>query len=123
MTLFYASISLAVLSSVLYHVFQKATSSAVNPAIGLMVTYGVAFGLSALLLLIYPLKSTVVAALRQVNWASVALAFSILGLELGFLLAYRAGWDIVWRQSLQTPPPAWRFCQPGRCSSERGHRS
>jgi uncharacterized membrane protein len=94
MTLFYASISLAVLSSVLYHVFQKATSSAVNPAIGLMVTYAVAFGLSALLLLIYPLKSTVVAALRQVNWASVALAFSILGLELGFLLAYRAGWDI-----------------------------
>jgi uncharacterized membrane protein len=94
MTLFYASISLAVLSSVLYHVFQKATSSAVNPAIGLMVTYAVAFGLSTLLLLIYPLKSNVVAALRQVNWASVALAFSILGLELGFLLAYRAGWDI-----------------------------
>ena len=94
MTLFYASISLALLSSVLYHVFQKATSSAVNPAIGLMVTYAVAFGLSALLLLIYPLKSTVVAALRQVNWASVALAFSILGLELGFLLAYRAGWNI-----------------------------
>jgi len=94
MTLFYASISLAVLSSVLYHVIQKATSSAVNPAIALMVTYAVAFGLSALLLLIYPLKSTVVAALRQVNWASVALAFSILGLELGFLLAYRAGWDI-----------------------------
>ena len=94
MTLFYASISLALLSSVLYHVFQKATSSVVNPAIGLMVTYAVAFGLSALLLLIYPLKSTVVAALRQVNWASVALAFSILGLELGFLLAYRAGWNI-----------------------------
>ncbi|HLC03671.1 MAG TPA: hypothetical protein VJK02_11585 [Anaerolineales bacterium] len=94
MTLFYASFSLAVLSSVLYHVFQKATSPAVNPAIGLMVTYAVAFGLSGLLLLIYPLRVSLGDALKQVNWASVALAFSILGLELGFLLAYRVGWDI-----------------------------
>jgi len=94
MTLFYASFSLAVLSSVLYHVFQKATSPAVNPAIGLMVTYAVAFGLSGLLLLIYPLRVSLGDAFRQVNWASVALAFSILGLELGFLLAYRVGWDI-----------------------------
>jgi multidrug transporter EmrE-like cation transporter len=39
-------------------------------------------------------KSSLGDALRQVNWASVALAVSILGLELGFLLAYRAGWDI-----------------------------
>lgn len=94
MTLFYTSVSLAVLSSVLYHVFQKATSPAVNPAIGLMVTYAVAFVLSGALLLMYPLKMTLGAALKQVNWASIALAFSILGLELGFLLAYRAGWDI-----------------------------
>jgi drug/metabolite transporter (DMT)-like permease len=94
MTLFYASISLAVLSSVLYHVFQKATSSAVNPAVGLMVTYAVAFALSGLLLVIYPLKGSLGDALKRVNWASVALAFSILGLELGFLLAYRAGWNI-----------------------------
>lgn len=94
MTLFYASFSLAVLSSVLYHVFQKATPPAVNPAIGLMVTYAVAFGLSGLLLLIYPLRVSLGDALKQVNWASVALAFSILGLELGFLLAYRVGWDI-----------------------------
>jgi drug/metabolite transporter (DMT)-like permease len=94
MTLFYASVSLAVLSSVLYHVFQKATSPAVNPAIGLMVTYAVAFALSGLLLVIYPLKGGLGESLKQVNWASPALAVSILGLELGFLLAYRAGWDI-----------------------------
>jgi multidrug transporter EmrE-like cation transporter len=29
-----------------------------------------------------------------VNWASVALGVAIVGLELGFLLAYRAGWNI-----------------------------
>lgn len=94
MTLFYASVFLAMLSTVLYHVFQKATSPAVNPAIGLMVTYALSFVLSALLLMAFPLKVSLGDALNQVNWASLALAFSILGLELGFLLAYRAGWDI-----------------------------
>ena len=33
-------------------------------------------------------------SLRQVNWASFALALAIVGLEIGFLLAYRAGWNI-----------------------------
>lgn len=28
------------------------------------------------------------------NWASFSLALAIIGLEVGFLLAYRAGWHI-----------------------------
>ena len=34
------------------------------------------------------------AALSKISWASAALGLSIIGLELGFLLAYRAGWAI-----------------------------
>ena len=30
----------------------------------------------------------------QLNWASFALAFALVGLEVGFLFAYRAGWNI-----------------------------
>ena len=33
-------------------------------------------------------------SLRELNWASFALAFAVVGLELGFSLAYRAGWNI-----------------------------
>ncbi len=32
--------------------------------------------------------------LNRVGWASYALGFALVGLELGFLLAYRAGWKI-----------------------------
>ena len=32
--------------------------------------------------------------MRQLNWASVLLAVSIVGLEVGFLLVYRSGWNI-----------------------------
>ncbi|KPV49395.1 hypothetical protein SE17_32865, partial [Kouleothrix aurantiaca] len=34
------------------------------------------------------------AALGQINWAIAALALAVVGIELGFLLAYRAGWGI-----------------------------
>ncbi|MDO5707525.1 MAG: hypothetical protein Q4P31_02690 [Andreesenia angusta] len=30
----------------------------------------------------------------QVNWASITLGISVILLELGFLLAYRTGWNI-----------------------------
>lgn len=78
----------------LYHIFQKAISPDANPVLSLLVTYVVAFFLTLVLLIFFPLKKDLVAALKQVNWASVALAIAIVGLEIGFLLAYRAGWDI-----------------------------
>lgn len=92
--MFYLSFGIAIVSSLLYHVFQKAISPAVNPVISLLVTYCVAFLLTLLLFLVFPLKEGVLTSIKQVNWASVALAIAIVGLEIGFLLAYRVGWDV-----------------------------
>ena len=88
MTIFYGSFALAILSSVLYHIFQRAISTSVNPVVSLLITYLAALVLSLLLFLDFPLKTTVSASLRQLNWASIALAIAIVGLELGFLLNY-----------------------------------
>lgn len=41
-----------------------------------------------------PLQTSIGEALSTLNWASYALGATIVGVELGFLLAYRAGWDI-----------------------------
>jgi len=46
------------------------------------------------LLLFVPLKSSLANGLGQLNWASIGLAFAIVGLEVGFILVYRAGWNI-----------------------------
>lgn len=94
MSLFYISFGIAALSSALYHLFQKSISPSVNPVISLMVTYVTALCLSALLLLVFPSREGLVDSLRRVNWASSALAIAIVGLEAGFLLAYRAGWNV-----------------------------
>jgi len=32
--------------------------------------------------------------LRQLNWASILLAVAIVGIEFGFLLVYRSGWNL-----------------------------
>ena len=42
----------------------------------------------------FPTKHGFIAELRGLNWASYLLALSLVGLEVGFLLVYRAGWNI-----------------------------
>jgi uncharacterized membrane protein len=92
--LFYASIGLTVLSNALYHVFQKLTPGNVHPLVALAATYSTATLLCILSIPFFPLASGWRESIGQLNWASFALAFAIVGLELGFLLAYRAGWNI-----------------------------
>lgn len=94
MFLFYFSITLTIASSALYHFSQRSTPSDVNPAVSIMVTYAVAFCLTGLLLFFLPVRNGFLNELRQLNWASYLLAFSIVGLEVGFLLVYRSGWNI-----------------------------
>ena len=88
------AISLAILSSVLYHVFIKLVPEGAHPVIALIATYGTALLICAGLLIFVPLKTSLGASFRQLNWASYALAAALVGLEMAFLLAYRAGWNI-----------------------------
>lgn len=93
--LYYFSVGLTVVSNVLYHVFLKVTPASVNPILSLLVTYLTAATLTAMLYLFYPGKeASVLAGLKELNWASYALGLAIVGLEVGFILAYRAGWNI-----------------------------
>jgi uncharacterized membrane protein len=94
MFLFYFSVGLAITSTLLYHITQKLTPADVNPALALIVTYTVSLVVCVLLLPAFPLAKDMREALGQLNWASFALAFALVGLEVGFLLAYRSGWNI-----------------------------
>jgi multidrug transporter EmrE-like cation transporter len=93
-TFYYISIGLAILCSVLYHIFIKLTPGNVHPVVSLIATYGMAAIICFGLLLLLPLKTRLGQSFKQLNWASYALAAALVGLEMGFLLAYRAGWPI-----------------------------
>lgn len=92
--LFYGSLLLAIASSVLYHFTQKQIPSPANPVMSVIVTYLVSLGLCLVLLYFLPPRNGFLGELRQLNWASYVLALSLVGLEVGFLLVYRAGWNI-----------------------------
>jgi drug/metabolite transporter (DMT)-like permease len=77
-----------------YHLVQKSTPAQVHPVVGLAVTYAASLVICLLLLPLFPLAEGWRAELGRVNWASLALAFTVVGIELGFLLSYRAGWAI-----------------------------
>lgn len=92
--IYYLSIALTVTSNVLYHVFLKLVPHHVHPFFSLIITYLVAAGATSVIYFFSPQKLSVVDHIRELNWASYALGLSIIGLEVGFLLAYRSGWDI-----------------------------
>jgi multidrug transporter EmrE-like cation transporter len=92
--LYYFAVALTILSGVLYHVFLKLTPGDVHPFISLIATYVTSIVLCVGALLFSPLQTRLVEAFGELNWTSYALAAAIVGLEVGSLLAYRAGWRI-----------------------------
>ena len=94
MFLFYFSISLAIASSALYHFVAKSTPSNVNFTVSLLVTYAIAFAVTLLGFFFFPVRGGIMTEVKQLNWASVGLAIAIVGIEFGFLLTYRAGWNL-----------------------------
>ncbi|MBK6795177.1 MAG: EamA family transporter [Anaerolineales bacterium] len=93
MFLFYFSIVLAIASSALYHFVAKSTPANVNFTVSLLVTYGVAFVATLFTFVFFPTQN-VMAELKLLNWASFGLAAAVMGIEFGYLLMYRAGWNL-----------------------------
>lgn len=93
MFLFYFSIVLAIASSALYHFVAKSTPANVNFTVSLLVTYGVAFVATLFTFFFFPTQN-VMAELKLLNWASFGLAAAVMGIEFGYLLMYRAGWNL-----------------------------
>ncbi len=94
MFLFYFSIALAICSSALYHFVAKSTPANVNFTVSLLVTYSTAFVVVLFTFIFFPLKQGLAFELKQLNWASIGLAVAIVGIEFGFLLVYRSGWNL-----------------------------
>jgi len=88
---FIAPFLLVVLSNLFYHLIQKMTPQNVNAVLSLTISYLGALLLCVLILLFAPPPGGLKQAFRQVNWTSVVLGITILGIEAGYLLAYRAG--------------------------------
>ena len=88
------SIILVVGSSIFYNISQKSTPEKANPFTALLITYLVAGLITVFVLIFSRPDEGLIQSLKHLNWTSLLLAISIVGLELGYLMAYRAGWNI-----------------------------
>lgn len=87
-------ILIVVASSVAYHIAQKYLAPSVNPVLTLLAAYVVAMIGSLLLFVVYPLKETLQVELSRLNVPNVVIGLSIIGIEAGWIIAYRAGMNI-----------------------------
>jgi len=94
MFMYFFPIALVVASNIVYNVCQKSTPHNANPFSALLITYLTA---AIVTLVAYPFYKTdkgFFQSFTDLNWTSFALGVAIVGLEFGFLLAYRVGWNI-----------------------------
>lgn len=73
---------------------MKSMPSDVNPFGALMITYLVAAIISAIIFVYMVGPSDGGAEISKINWTSIILALAIVGLEVGYVFVYRAGWSV-----------------------------
>ena len=94
MPLFWLAIALVVATNLIYHLAQKSIPRDVHPLISVCASYAIALLTTLCLFPFFPVRAPLGQAVRQLRWSTLAVGVSIVGIEVGFLLAYRAGWRI-----------------------------
>ncbi|MGI6318190.1 MAG: EamA family transporter [Firmicutes bacterium] len=94
MFMYVFSIILIVASNILYNISQKSIPENANPFTALFMTYLIAMLLTIVFFLFNKTDKSFLQSFKDLNWTSIALGISIVGLEFGYLMAYRAGWKI-----------------------------
>lgn len=92
--MFYLSAIVAVTGAVGYQYFVKRIPETLNPIVSIMCMYIVVLVQGTALLPFSSAEGGIRNQIRQLSWIQIALAISVLMVELGFLLMYRYGWSL-----------------------------
>ena len=92
---------LLVLSNTFYQLCAKSVPSGMHPMASLVITYGVGLVTALILYFVMNRGGSLLTEFHKANWASFVLGIAIVGLEVGFIYAYRAGWQVSVLQIVQ----------------------
>ena len=87
-------IALAVLSNTIYQIAAKGMPSEMNSFASLTITYVVAAIACLVMFFVTARDTTLAAEYSKTNWAPFVLGVMIIGLEVGMISAYKAGWTV-----------------------------
>ena|SRR5215813_912343 len=91
---YFLPMAMVVFGGVRYHVSQKSVPRTVSPFVAIMIAYAIGIALCAVGLAFDRGGVSLLDSIKDSNWAVVALGAGALIIEVGFLLVYRAGWNV-----------------------------
>ena len=86
--------ALVVVSNIFYQICTKSVSKEIDPYASLIVTYLVGAAASAVLYFTLGSGGNLIKEYGKLNWVSFVLGIVIVGLEAGWIYAYKAGWQV-----------------------------
>lgn len=87
-------IALVVASNTIYQICAKSVPEKMNPFASIIVTYLVGAAASAVFYFVLGSDGDLMKEFGKLNWAPFVLGFAIVGLEAGWIYAYKAGWQV-----------------------------
>ncbi len=87
-------IALVVVSNILYQICAKSVPREMDAMASLTVTYLVGAVCSAVMFFVLNPGGSLLREYGKLNMAPMLLGISVVGLEAGFLYAYKAGWPV-----------------------------
>ncbi|MBQ0051897.1 MAG: EamA family transporter [Treponema sp.] len=94
-------LALVVFCNTFYQICAKSVPGTMNPFASLTVTYLVGAVVSLILYFIFEKDANLIAEYKKLNWAPFVLGIVVVGLEAGYIHAYKAGWPVSLAQIVQ----------------------
>lgn len=85
---------LVIVSNVIYHICAKNVPNDINPFASLTVTYTVGMISSTAMYFIFNKGGNLFKEFTKINWAPFVFGFILVGLEVGWIYVYKAGWQV-----------------------------
>ena len=85
---------LLVVSNTVYQLCAKSVPKGINPFASLIVTYLIGAAASLVLYFVLGSDGNLLKEYGKLNWAPFVLGIVIVGLEAGWIYAYKAGWQV-----------------------------
>lgn len=85
---------LLIASNTVYQICAKSVPKEMNPFASLIVTYLMGAVASAILYFVLGSDGNLLKEYGKMNWAPAVLGIVIVGLEAGWIYAYKAGWQV-----------------------------
>lgn len=95
-------IALVVFSNIVYQICAKSVPEDMNTMASMIITYLVGAACSAIMFFVLFRDRELITELRKINAATVMLGVSVVGLEVGFIYAYKAGWPVSTASTVQS---------------------